>query len=146
MSNHVRIHFKLKGDADGYPPLAAESVWATPGESTELFVLDSIPFFTREATFQDVVLAVREDGALWFQRLVQPSKNSLIRLVFFLPENTSEVRDALSTLGCATEWDSAHKLVAVNIPPQVPLGNVQTYLAEQASAGVLDYEEPILRQ
>lgn len=146
MSAHVKLHFKLSHDSEGYPPVAVESVWASPGESAELFVLDSIPFFAREATFQDVVRAVRDDGHLWFEKVVQPSGNSLIRLVFFFPDRIADVRDALSALGCSTELLRDRQLVAVNVPREAPLSGVQAYVTQQASAGVLDYEEPILRQ
>lgn len=146
MSTHARIHFRLTPDADGYPPVAVETVWARPGDSAELFTLDSIPFFARAATFQDVVRTVRDDGHLWFEELVQPSENSLIRLVFFLPERIAEVCETLSALGCSTECFPDRRLVAVNVPRQASLPGVQAYVTQQASAGVLDYEEPILRQ
>jgi hypothetical protein len=38
------------------------------------------------------------------------------------------------------------KLLAVDIPSDVSLTEVQGYLQAQAAAGLLDYEEPILRQ
>ena len=48
--------------------------------------------------------------------------------------------------GCSTEYIKAHTLLAVSIPSTVNLREVQGYLQAEASAGTLDYEEPILRQ
>jgi hypothetical protein len=110
-------------------------------------MLDNIPFFARAATSGDVVRAKEGDGSvLWFERMVKPSRNSLLRVTFFQPAKVQDVREALGQLGCSTEWDDAHHLVSVNVPPNVKLDAIQSYLAEQAQFDCLDYEEPLLRQ
>src|SRR5262249_43231195 len=136
----------LERDEDGYPPVSAESVWAVPTGQPFEYRLDNVPFFARQATDHDVVLAKMEDGVLWFDRMVTPSGNSLLRVVFFRPDKVQEVREALKHLGCSTEWDGAHNLVSVSVPPDVKLEAVQAFLADRASAGHIDYEEAILRQ
>lgn len=146
MTDHVKVHFRLEQDEDGYPPVSVESLWAVPTDRPHEYVLDNIPFFASQATIDDVVQAKEEEGVLWFDRVVKPSGNSLLRLAFFRPDKIQEVREALKQLGCSSEWDSNHAIVAVNIPASATLESIQALLAEQAQAGYFDYEEPILRQ
>jgi hypothetical protein len=67
-------------------------------------------------------------------------------VVFFDVSSVQGTRTALAALGCSTEWDEPHKLVAVNVPITARLVAVEEYLKTQAATGKLDYEEPILRQ
>lgn len=146
MNDRVKIHFKLVQDDEGYPPVSVESVWAAIGPSGSGYVLDSIPFFAQRATLGDLVSAREGEGVLWFEEVRARSRNSLVRAVLFEPARCEEIRRALGDLGCQTEWDQPHKLIAVNVPPSTPLRAVETYLDERLAAGWLDYEEPILRQ
>jgi Domain of unknown function (DUF4265) len=145
MSGSVKINFPVELGDDGYPPVAVETLWANPAQGG--YLIDSIPFFASEATNGDCVLArMGDDGALWFESVSQRSGNSLIRVVFFDPDCEDFVVSHLTELGCGTERMKQFKLLAVDIPPNVPLVEVQTYLKSQAAAGLVDYEEPILRQ
>ena len=145
MKNHVKVLFRLTQDADGYPPVAVEGIWATQ-ESADTFTLDNVPFFTREATLGDTVSAKEEGHNLWFAGMSIRSRNSLLRVVLFDAFRVQELRQRLTDLGCSTEWDQSHKLVAVNVPETARLTAVQSYLQAEAARGWLDYEEPILRQ
>jgi hypothetical protein len=142
----VKVHFRLVQDEDGYPPVSVESVWAQPTTQPGEYVLDNIPFFAREATIGDVVLVHEKDGHLWFVEVVRRSKNSLVRVVFFDRTCVERISEQLVNLGCSTEYIKEHNLLAVSIPDTVKLQDVQGYLQSEAGAGVLDYEEPILRQ
>jgi hypothetical protein len=140
-----KVNFRLVQDAEGYPPLSAESVWAER-VAASTFKIDNIPFFTREATFGDTVHTMEEDGHHWFSRLAVPSENSLVRVALFEPSKVDELRQRLGQLGCSTEWDKPHRLVSVNVPVEASLEAVQEYLMTESARGWLDYEEPILRQ
>ncbi len=144
MKNHVNILFRLAQDAEGYPPVAVERIWATKASTG--YMLDNIPFFTRQATFGDTVSVTDESGTLWFSGVLVRSGNSLLRVVLFDTSRVDEVRKGLSNLGCTTEWDQPHKLVGVNVPDTASLAAVQAYLQKESAQGWLDYEEPILRQ
>jgi uncharacterized protein DUF4265 len=146
MEDRKKIHFQLTQDEDGYPPVGVESVWAEPGENPGEYIIDSIPFFIREATLDDIVRAREQDGQRWFEATVRPSLHSLIRVVFFDSEQVDRVNKRLVELGCSTEYLRAYKLLAVSIPPDAKLSDVQRYLQSESDAGTVDYEEPILRQ
>ncbi len=148
MERLVKVFFRLEQDADGYPPVSVESVWAqasaTPGE----YVLDNVPFFTSSATLGDTVLAKDAEGVLWFDGLVSRSRNSLLRAVFFHQHGSAvtEIRSKLESLGCQVESFQNHHLLAISVPAQTPLTAIQDYLHQLSLAGTLDFEEPILRQ
>lgn len=141
----IKINFRVKQDIDGHPPVAVESLWANP--TAGAYIIDSIPFFTSDATNGDRVIARKGEGdALWFDGVLQRSGNSLIRVVMFDFDSQDEVVRHLTALGCGTEGMKQFKLIAVDVPHDVSLDSVQTYLKAQAAAGLIDYEEPILRQ
>lgn len=146
MDGREKIYFQLSQDEDGYPPFSVESVWAEPGVNPDEYILDNIPFFIREATLGDTIRAREQDTQRWFEEVVRPSAHSLIRIVWLDPAQCDRCTARLVELGCSTEGMPSFKLLAVSIPPEVKLSEVQGYLGSERDAGVLDYEEPILRQ
>ena len=145
MGEPVKVHFQLEQDEDGYPPIAVESVWAQPSAGENEYVIDNVPFFTRDATLGDTVAVRRDGGDLWFERTVHRSRSSLIRVVFFDRSVVKDVQDHLISLGCQAEHFEVYNLLAVSVPPSTALESVQDYLQAQARAGTIDYEEAILR-
>jgi hypothetical protein len=142
---HKKIFFKLAQDSEGYPPAGTESVWAT--ETTNGgFIIDNIPFFTRQATYGDVVEVRRMGEELYYVTTRERSGNSLLRVVFFDGHDPSGLRSDLAKLGCSTEQSHLRSLIAVNVPPTVPIDEVRRLLNEGCSKGIWDYEEAILRQ
>lgn len=146
MDNRVKVHFQLQPDEDGWPPATVESVWAKPGASENEYIIDNVPFFTNEATIGDTVQVRKEDDNLWFERILQDSPNSLIRIIITDPSMTQEISDKLISMGCDTEGYQNYKLLAVSIPASVNLASVQDFLKLQQEAGLLGYEEAILKQ
>jgi hypothetical protein len=148
---NVRIHFEMKQDDSGYPPVGVETLWAHPvrpfGElEAGEFVIDNLPFFAPDVVIDDVVFARLEGGNLYFDRVVARSANSLVRVVLFDDSKIETVRRYLVEMGCTVESLAEHSLLSVGIPPEVELRRVQTYLQAQQVAGLLDYEESVLRQ
>lgn len=140
----TKIIFRLHQDADGYPPVAYEGIWAEPDNHGH-YIIDNIPFFTHDATLGDVVQADSYDGELWFTRLIEATPSSLIRVVYYSDAVLTQIRSTLHDLGCETEWDAIHHLIAVHIPTAVSLTDVQAFLAKGFQAEEWDYEEAILR-
>lgn len=140
-----KLSFDVEQDDSGYPPVNVESVWVKP-VSGHLYEMDSIPFFTREATVGDVISA-REDpsGNLWFQEIDRQSMHSLIRVVFFDHDCVESVVEKLRASGCGTEQMQEFNLVAVDVPGDVSLERVREFLDAQSSDGRIDYEEALLR-
>jgi len=142
----VKVHFRLVQDEDGYPSAAVESLWAAPVAEPNEYVVDNIPFFARDATIGDTIRIREESEHWWFERIVRPSRNSLIRVVFFDRTCVEKIGERLVSLGCSIEYSKDINLMAINIPINVALIDVQSYLKAEASKGSIDFEEPILRQ
>lgn len=145
MGPDIKINFQLKPGEDGYPPVSVESLWAR--ELNGFYVIDSIPFFTSEATVGDIVCARRDhENVLWFESVEVASLSSLVRVVFFDVTFANAIAEILSRIGCGVEHLREFKLLAVDVPASVDLSEVQDILVANAAKGYLDFEEPILRQ
>jgi hypothetical protein len=144
MIGSVKISFRLPLSVDGFPPVGVESLWAKRVGGA--FEIDSIPFFTRDATVGDIVRAAPDaNGNLWFEEVELRSAHSLVRVVFFDLASVPSVTEKLNAIGCATEGFSQFKLLAVDVPADVEFSDLQQYLQSEAAAGHLDYEEALLR-
>jgi hypothetical protein len=141
----VRVHFKLDQE-DGYPPVVVESLWTEAIGDGSTYLIDSIPFYVKIATLGDKISVTDEDGRLWFKSVLEISRNSLIRAVMFVEAERGRVVEHLREMGCSIEMLESRNLVAINVPADVRLLDVQQFLALLAERDVLDYEEPILRQ
>ena len=145
MPHSLKVFFNIEQDEEGYPGIAVESVWAMQTEHAGVVEISNVPFFAVAATLGDIV-AVREvDGRWWFERLVKASSNSLARVVFFDLSARERVSEDLAAYGCSVEYLAQKKMLAVSIPEATDLASVRDYLDVQAGAGLMDYEEPILR-
>lgn len=139
-----KITFLLQQDQDGYPPVVAERVWADH-VSSDLYRLDNIPFFATKATLGDIVRVESVDGELRFSDVVVPSRNSLIRVLCYDGADVDTIREKVSTMGCATEYDATHGLIAISVPPEVDIAQVYAAFENEFRAGLVDYEEALLR-
>lgn len=139
-----KITFLLEEDEDGYPPVAAEGIWAEH-LGADRYELDNIPFFAREATLGDVVRVSIVEGETRYLETVSPSENSLLRVVYFEGVDPAMLRQRIEATGCSTEHDAAHALIAISVPAAVELSDVYASFEPEYSNEMLDYEEPILR-
>lgn len=140
-----KVFFHLVPDEDGWPPVSAESVWTSACDEKGHYVMDNIPFFTRDATDGDVIAVEQDDtGILWFKKVIRPSRNSLIRIIFFDQSRIDPIQRELESLGCSFEYMAAFSLLAVSIPAGVDLKQVRKFLDLEERAALIGYEEAIL--
>ncbi|MGK4008269.1 DUF4265 domain-containing protein [Sorangium sp. So ce1036] len=138
-----RLVFPLERDEDGYPPVDYERVWVILIDENSA-IIDNIPFFCREVALGDTVRYRTGDGnELFCVSTLKRSGNSLIRVLYY-EADPSDLRRSLEQLGCETELDVSHSLIAVSVPPGDKLEKVQKVLAEKESQGELGYEEALL--
>jgi hypothetical protein len=139
----VKVVFKLEKDEDDYPPADYESVWALPvGEG--LFQIDNIPFFATEIAIGDVVSAIHDGGELRFQKVVQPSGHSTLRLIIYDKSEVPTVRRLLEERGCTSEGSHIPGLISVDVPPSVSLAELRAMLDEGEAQERWGYEEACL--
>jgi len=142
-----KVFFRLAKDSDGYPPFEVESVWAKK-VSEGLYQIDNIPWYTYDATVDDVVRTLNDEGNQYFAEVHVPSGNSLLRVLVLQGFDPKPLRCALRDLGCHNELADMGQIamLAVNVPRDVPLAKVRAILDAGLSEGTLEYEEAILRQ
>jgi hypothetical protein len=113
----------------------AETLWATP-LGDDRYVLDNSPFYAYGVSWQDTIYAPYspEEQMPTFISVVAKSGNRTIRVIFdppVLPGNVSEkILQGLVALGCSYEG-ATKKYISVNVPPELELQEVCSYLIEQ---------------
>ena len=140
-----KILFPLTSDADGYPGVDWESMWAEP-LGNGLFKLDNIPLYVRGISCEDVVKARKTKAGEWiFTRLKSPSAHSTLRVLAARVRDVVSIRRKLMRLGAECEGSNMRKLFAVHVPAEASLSKVRDYLNKAEAAGLLDYEESAIR-
>jgi hypothetical protein len=141
----IHITFSTPPDEDNWPPYGAERVWAEE-ISPQSARIDNVPFFTREATFGDVVeYRIAADGVREFVRVLVPSESSLVRVLLLERPDFDRVQARLIEMGCVVEGHAARLMLAVSIPATIDIHEPMNYLVDLADLGKLEYEEAILR-
>jgi len=134
-SNRMRTATRRLGvKAYGFAKKRADSSWTT-SRSLRLRRRSTTSSKSRAST-----------GNCAIKATVHRSRNSLIRVALPGTADPSGVRKPLEDMGCSAEWLPEYSLLAVSVPEEVRLADVQSYLSEGASDGRWEYEEPILRQ
>jgi hypothetical protein len=141
--DHVKVLFRYnESDAGEYE---IESLWALPHPNG--YRLDNIPFYALGVAEGDIVTAQEGlDGELWYGDIVTPSGHSTIRLWFARADDVQGFRNELRALGCTSELSELARLVAVDVPPDVPYASVRARLEQGERDGSFEFEEACLGQ
>jgi hypothetical protein len=139
-NERVKIVFPLEKDIDDYPPDDYESLWAIP-KGGEAYEIDNIPFFVSNIALGDIVRAIEVKGELIFDKIIQRSGNSTLRVYVFNSNEKGILRNNLRLLGCSTEGSHIDRLFSVNIPKSIDRPMVIEYLKREEQSGTLEYEE-----
>jgi len=137
--HHVKIKFDLEQDEDGYPPYAAENVWAI--ERPGGYELDNIPWYAKGVSCGDLVEASPdEDGRLSFDRVLRRSGNSTLRVWLSAAEvgECSKVRAVIEQAGATSELNGA-RFLSVDVPA-ASLSAVWAYLEAGETRGTWEFE------
>jgi hypothetical protein len=120
-----------------------ESVWAA--KIGDYYRINSIPFFAKNIAPGDIVTVEEEDdGGLFFDSLIQPSGNSVVRIVIYDENNIPIVTEQLEAFGCNWEGSHLEKLIAVEIPRDISFDKIKQYLEKGRSENMFDYQEACL--
>jgi hypothetical protein len=131
-------------DADGYPESKSwEGLWATP--VGEQFQLESVPFYLKNVSRHDVVLAEQGDF-LRFTAVVKHGGNNTYRLLMG-EASSSQIKDAVRELeekGLTVEVNEAGILLAIDVPASVVQREIDEYLIAQKEKGRWEMQDGLL--
>jgi hypothetical protein len=136
-----KILFYLSRDADGYPPVEVESMWAI--QRNDGYELDNIPFYAKGVALGDVVEVDPDaDGALVYRNVVRRGGHSTYRVLLLAPapDDPGKTVNDLRAIGFEVEYDLP-QLLAIDIPPTISLEEVENALLEGVDQGRWELEE-----
>lgn len=130
--DHVKVHFRMEVDEDGWPPASIESLWAVKlGNGTVR--LDSTPWFVRGVACGDIIrVELEDDGVLHARETIQPSQNCTIRLIVLKDGGSAAARqtvlETFHRLGTTGEGIERFRMVALDVPPEAGLPKIRKLL------------------
>lgn len=146
----VKVRFRLERDAEGWPPVASEGVWARPLGGGR-YQVENTPWFVRNLANGDVVRAQPDaDGALWAMERVEWSGWGTIRVIPRpdgpLAGSLAAVLEEFGLLDVSGEGLEQYGIVALEIPPDADLGAIKDRLASGERSGLWYFEEGCVSQ
>ena len=140
---HYKILFVYPKD-ENPEEYGVEGLWAS--KKGDYFKIDNIPFYVKNIAFGDVIKAEvdEDDNAIYFEELIYPSGNSVVRIIPTDKLDTNKIGRELENLGCDWEGLKSDNLMAVNVPKNISYQKIKKYLEKGRSEGLFDYEEACL--
>ncbi|MGW4125827.1 DUF4265 domain-containing protein [Nocardia sp. NPDC004711] len=145
-ASHVRVHFDLEVDEDGWPPVGTESMWALPSTEPGLVELANTPWFVRGLAIGDIIrVAADSAGLLRMTEHVSWSGSCTIRVIPYrsgpLAGDLQQVIDTFASLGANYEGLQQYGMVALSIPTHADLSAVKRLLRQGERDGWWAYDE-----
>ncbi|MET4673853.1 DUF4265 domain-containing protein [Streptomyces microflavus] len=126
--DHVKVHFRLQVDEDGWPPTSVESLWAVDlGNGTVR--LDNTPWFVRGVASDDIIRVEFDDeGVHWAGETARASENCTTRLIVLKDGGSGAARqtvlETFHRLGTTVEGIEQFRMVALDVPPDAELPRI----------------------
>lgn len=142
---HVKVHFRMDVDDDGWPPASVESLWAIDLRDGTVR-LDNTPWFVRGVASDDIIrVDIDDEGLRWAGETVQASDNCTIRLIVLKDGGSAAARhsvlEVFHKLGTTGEGIEQYRMVALDIPPTADLPRIRKLLEHGAAKEWWHWEE-----
>jgi len=137
------VLWRLEQDANGYPPASVDALWAK--RTATGYQVESTPFYAYGIAPGDTISTTQEGEQVWFQALQKSAGASVFRIRVKAADDVEQLRAALEEFGCPCHAEPAVRMLAVEVPPSRTLDTLLYYLLTQREAGILDFEEGVLR-
>ncbi|MCT9094250.1 DUF4265 domain-containing protein [Streptomyces sp. ASQP_92] len=143
--DHVKVHFRMEVDEEGWPPASVESLWAVDRGDGSVR-LDNTPWFVRGVASGDIIrVEPDEEGARWAGETVRASEHSTIRLIVLRDGGSAAARQtvlkAFHRLGTTGEGIEQFRMVALDVPPDADLPRIRKLLEHGEGEGWWHWEE-----
>jgi hypothetical protein len=134
-----KILLTYKDDEGNYQ---TESVWAT--KEGDYYRINNIPFLATNVALNDLVSAEEDDGALYFDKLIEPSGHSAVQMIIFGENEVMQIGKELERFGCTWEGSHIKTLLSIDIPKEITYTDVKQYLEKGEKDGRWSYKEACL--
>lgn len=141
MEGFTKVLFRQQGDDE---ELIVESMWCIP-LGHHLFEIANIPFELYGIAFGDIVEAEWQESMYVYTHTVSVSGHSVLRVLHPAIFDQDAFTKTINTLGAWIE-SASNRLCAIDVPAEVSLNPILTYLQKQETAGHLVYEEGSLSE
>lgn len=138
---YVKVLFRQEGDD---AELIVESMWCIP-QGQNQFQVANVPFELYRIAFGDIIEAELEEGIYVYTHTVSFSGHSVLRVLHPAEFDGEAFTEAVNALGVWVE-SATERLTAIDVPADISLQPILTYLREQEAAGILHYEEACLSE
>ncbi|HVW50488.1 MAG TPA: DUF4265 domain-containing protein [Trinickia sp.] len=144
MQGFAKIVFHLKIDADGYPPVAFESLWGVPmGENS--YVIDNVPYYVCGVSKGDTIATDEIDGELTASGVIARGGHSTLRVFAEGEETRKAMVQSLKQLGAQCSVTEGLSLFAVDIAADIDFQRIDAFLASQSDGEHVAYEDACLQ-
>ncbi|MFE9181386.1 DUF4265 domain-containing protein [Streptomyces sp. NPDC007126] len=129
--DHVKVHFRMDIDEDGWPSASVESLRAVDlGDDTVR--LDITPWFVRGVASDDIIrVEIDDEGIRWAGETVRPAENCTIRLIVLKDGGSAaagqSVLESFHKLGTTGEGIERFRMVALDVPPGADLPRTESF-------------------
>ena len=141
---HVKVYAYLD-IVDDYPPVAVESLWCT--RAGEGLVLANVPIFAEGIARGDRVATVMNDGHLVVAGVEASGGHSNVVVTpdEGWPIEIEELMAEVVRLGCDYELAKSWKILAIDVPADVPIADIDRLLSPLEADGALEWWISALR-
>jgi hypothetical protein len=144
MQGFAKIVFHLKTDADGYPPVAFESLWGAPIDENSC-VIDNVPYYICGVSKGDTVATDEIGGELVASGVVARGGHSTLRVFAEEAQARRAIIESLKQLGARCSVTEGLSLFAVDIAADVDFQQIDTFLSAQCDGEHVAYEDACLQ-
>jgi hypothetical protein len=135
----VFVTLRLTPDAQAGPGEPTEVLWAEP-LGDDRYRLQDVPLYATDASYGDIVRAREQEGALVVEEIVDRGGHSTYHVRVppaLIDEFHQKYWKSLELLGCTyVGRKGAQYLVAVDVPPETDLRQVQMLLDKGRQRGL----------
>lgn len=119
-----------------------EKVYAI--KTGEYFQLKAIPAFAGIVAYDDMIMAVYEEGTLYFEKHIESSGHSVIHVVILKTQASANIFSELLSYGVNINYLHNNTYLAIDIPSHVVYTTLKSYLDKELRLGNLEYSEACL--
>ncbi|MDP9514868.1 DUF4265 domain-containing protein [Pseudomonas protegens] len=139
-----KITILLKQDDDGYPPVAAESLWGIKqGETT--YIVDNTPYYIYGLSKGDLIDTRQENNELIATVVIQQGGHSTLRVFAENAQDKANIIKTLQQLGAHCSVTHSLSLFSVDVAPECRFEPIDAYLCSIADDDQIAYEDACLQ-